>query len=99
MADTLDDGIIDKLANTENPTAGANTLDGISLIDSKNRKRYLVGRDSNGACACDRDLGTAFVNADSPVALSATFGAPPPDVTSMDILVPQFGTFKDAPLS
>ena len=99
VAGTFDDGTIEKLKNTDNPTAATNTLDGISLIDTKNRKRYLVGRDSNGVCACDIGLSNAFVNADSPLVLSATFGAPPADVTAVDVLVPRFGTFKDVPLS
>jgi hypothetical protein len=99
VAGTFDDGLFEKLKNSDNSVAGGNTLDGISLIDSKNRKRYLVGRDSNNACVCDVDLSTAFVYPDSPLLLSATFGAPPADVTSVDVVVPKFGTFKDVPLS
>jgi hypothetical protein len=96
---TFDDGLFEKLKNSDNSIAGGNTLDGISLIDSKNRKRYLVGRDSNNACVCDVDLSSAFVYPDSPLLLSASFGAPPADVTSVDVAVPRFGTFKDVPLS
>jgi hypothetical protein len=99
VASTFDDGIFQKLKSTEDPTAGADSLDGITLIDTKNRKRYLVGRDEDGACVCDTDLGNAFANADAPLLLSATYAAPPPDVRAMDVLVPHFGAFKDVPVS
>jgi hypothetical protein len=96
---TFDDGLFQKLKSSDNPTNGGDTMDGISLVDSKNRKRYLVGRDSDNACVCDSGLGSAFVTSDSPLLLSATFGAPPGDVTAVDVVVPRFGTFKDVPLS
>ncbi len=99
VASTFDDGILEKEKNTDDPTVGGDSLDGVSLIDSKNRKRYLVARDSNNACVCDGDLGNAFVRQDAPLVLSATFAAPPADVSSMDVVVPHFGTFKDVPVS
>jgi hypothetical protein len=99
VAQTFDDGIDQKIKNSPNQFAGGSTLDGISLIDSKNRKRYLVGRDETGACVCDGDLSTAFANSDAPVLLSATYAAPPPDVRAVDVVIPHFGTFKDVPIS
>lgn len=80
-------------------STGGHTLDGISLIDTKNRKRHLVARDSTGHCVCDVNLSSAFVRVDAPLTLSATFGAPPDDVSAMDVVVPKFGTFSDVPLS
>ena len=74
------------------------TVDGVSLIDANNRKRHLVGRDAGGACVCDNGLSGTFVESGSPVVLSATFGAPPPDVQVMDVVIPKFGTFKDVAL-
>jgi hypothetical protein len=96
VAQTFDDGLSQKLKDA---TDSGDTLDGISLVDSKNRKRYLVGRDANGHCVCDSNLSNAFANEDAPVILSATFAAPPPDVSAMDVVVPKFGTFKDVPVS
>jgi hypothetical protein len=99
VAQTFDDGISQNLKSTGDPPPETGTLDGISLIDSQNRKRYLAGRDEDGSCACDKDLSNAFVAADAPLVLSATFAAPPADVKAMDVVVPRFGTFKDVPLS
>ncbi len=99
VAQTFDDGIAQKVKGTQDVTVGLDTLDGISLVDSKNRKRYLVGRDANGACVCDGHLSSAFANEDAPVVLSATYAAPPADVSAVDAVVPKFGTFKDVPVS
>lgn len=75
------------------------TLDGVSLIDATNAKRHLVARDADGACVCDGELASKFVEPEAPVVLSATFGAPPPEVKALDVVIPTFGTFKDVPLS
>jgi len=68
-------------------------LTGAERHSRTNRKKYLVGRDAQNLCTCDSDLGSAFVGADAPITLSATFGAPP-DVRAVDVFVPRFGTFK-----
>ncbi len=47
---------------------------------------------------CDTEMQSAFVTPDAPLTLSATFGAPPPQVRRVDVFVPRFGTFKDVPL-
>lgn len=96
VSQTFDDGI----GELDDGDGGdSSTLDGISLIDSQNRQRYLVARDANGTCVCDGNLSSAFIEFKAPVVLSATFGAPPEDVDTVDVVIPQFGTFKDVPLS
>jgi hypothetical protein len=77
----------------------SDNLDGITLVDTKNRKRHLVARDANNTCVCSTGLGSVFVRGDAPVNLSATFGAPPADVKALDVTIPSFGTFTDVPLS
>jgi hypothetical protein len=99
VAQTFDDGIDQKIKSATNQFAGGSTVDGISLIDTKNRKRYLVGRDEDGACVCDTELSSAFANSDAPLLLSATYAAPPQDVRAVDVVIPHFGTFKDVPIS
>ena len=94
IAGALDDGISDDDNGNEYDTA-----DGISLIDATNRKRYLVARDSSGRCVCDNDLSGTFVEPAGPTVLSATFGAPPPDVKAVDVVIPKYGTFKNVPFS
>lgn len=99
VGDTFDDGIFQKSTEKDaDSIVGGSTLDGIYLVDAKNRKKYLVGRDADNLCACDGDLGSTSVSVDSPVLLSATFGAPPEDVSAVDVFIPSFGTFKDVPL-
>lgn len=96
VSQTFDDGVGEVAQGSGGDTS---TLDGISLIDTENRQRYLVARDSEGVCVCDGALGSRFIEAGAPVLMSATFGAPPEDVSSVDLVIPQFGTFKDVPLS
>ena len=67
------------------------TVSGISLVDTANRKRHVVVRDSSGGCLCSRTevpLGPAQT-----AHLSATFAAPPPDVKSVIVDVPTYGAF------
>jgi len=96
IADTFDDGVSE---SDRDPGQAYDTVDGISLIDSTNRKRHLVARDARGTCVCDENLSSTFVEQGSPMLLSATFAAPPPDVDVIDVVIPKFGTFKDVPVS
>lgn len=100
IGEKFDDGADQKIEGASNTDAPLNvtSMDGITLVDTQNRKRYLVGRDSKGVCACDSGLGGVFLGSD-PVILSATYAAPPADISAMDVLVPGFGTFKDVPVS
>ncbi len=94
--DTFDDGLSEANGGKGQESW---TVDGVSLVDAANRKRYLVARDSEGVCVCDDGLLSISVEPGSPVVLSATFGAPPADVEAVDVVIPKFGTFKDVPLS
>lgn len=98
VGSAFDDGLFEKITSPGASTvSGADSLDGIYLIDSTNRKKYLVGRDSQNACICDSDLGNGFVGDSAPLFLSATFGAPP--VSAVDVFVPHYGTFANVPIS
>ncbi len=96
IANTFDDGVSE---SDRDPGQAYDTTDGISLIDSTNRKRHLVARDAGGTCVCDENLSSTFLEQGSPLLLSATFAAPPPDVNVMDVFIPKFGTFKDVSVS
>lgn len=100
IADTFNDGITQESSaeDANEADVGRTELDGVYLVDGKNRKKYLVGRDENGLCACDSGLSGVFIKPDAPVVLSATFGAPPADVEAVNVFIPSFGTFKDVPL-
>jgi hypothetical protein len=86
------------------------TLAGVSLVDRKNRKQYLVARTggdaADGAGANNQDrylaslqLASVFVQPGQSVNLYATFGAPPDDVRAVDVVVPSVPVFDSVPLS
>jgi hypothetical protein len=76
------------------PTEGDSNVDGIYFVDPVNRKKYPVATDSDGICVCS-DLSSELLEPGDAVALTATYGAPPEDVTQVDVSVPKFGTFRD----
>ncbi|HEX2805669.1 MAG TPA: hypothetical protein VHN80_05830 [Kineosporiaceae bacterium] len=71
------------------------SIDGVYLLDPKNAKRYLVARDPNGLCACTGNTGAIFVKAGTPVTFTSTFKAPPPDVTTMTVVIPKLPPFEN----
>ncbi|WP_214321036.1 hypothetical protein [Nonomuraea sediminis] len=77
------------------------TLGRVSLIDTVNGKRYRVARNGTGAdaaCICSTTQGV-WPEKGQTASLYAVFGAPPPDVTKVNIEMPPFGVFTDVPLS
>ena len=77
------------------------TVSNVSLIDPVNGKRYRVARNGTGsdaACVCSGTQGVWPENGEE-VTLHAVFGAPPPDVTKLNVEMPQFGVFTNVPIS
>jgi hypothetical protein len=74
------------------------TLAGISIIDTQNARRYPVLFDENEECLCDSGLLGRIVDAGNTSRFTATTGAPPSDVTEVDVQIPGFGTFSAIPL-
>ncbi|MEU3164969.1 hypothetical protein [Streptosporangium sp. NPDC006930] len=76
------------------------TVAGISLIDPVNGKRYVVARTGKyprAKCLCsDYDV---FTEAGEVLPLHATFAAPPPDVTKINVDLKVLGVFTDVPIS
>ncbi|SEP82256.1 hypothetical protein [Microlunatus flavus] len=72
--------------------------DGLTLVDGKNAKLYLVASDGAGTCLCSKGFSSVFLEDDAPLLVSATFAAPPADVTTVDVRIPTFGTVKGVPL-
>ena len=77
---------------------GSNSLDGIFLVDTTDAKKYPVARDSNNKCLCDDNLLYNGVSNTGPLLLSATFGAPPANVKTVNVFIPHYGTFVNVPL-
>jgi hypothetical protein len=74
------------------------TADGLQLVDGKNAKLYLVASNGKGRCLCSRNLSNLFLDYGNPVLLSASFAAPPADVTAVQVRIPNFGTVKNVPV-
>ncbi|MER5643474.1 hypothetical protein [Streptosporangium sp. NPDC002524] len=76
------------------------TVAGISLVDPVNGKRYVVARTGKypkAKCLCsDYDV---FTEAGEVLSLHATFAAPPPDVTKINVDLKVLGVFTDVPIS
>jgi hypothetical protein len=83
--------------STDNETS--HVFDGVALIDPQARKKYLVARDETGRCVCSTDLSSVFVKPDAPANLQATITAPPPDVKTVNVFVPNVKTFTNVPIS
>jgi hypothetical protein len=98
IGEAFDDGIGETVGGGST-VAGLFTMDGVYLVDTTNAKKYPVGRDPSGQCLCETNLNNAFVTAGAPLVLSATFGAPPPTVSRVNVSIPNFGTFVNVPLS
>ena len=84
--------------NYQSSDFSGHTVDGIQLVDGKNSKLYLVASDGKGNCLCSRGLASVFIADNEPVLLSATYAAPPPDVTEMSVRIPSFGVITNVPV-
>ncbi|TDD23995.1 hypothetical protein [Nonomuraea diastatica] len=74
------------------------TVDGVYLVDVRNAKKHLVALDSEGGCVCSR-IEALFLKQDQSAVFSATFAAPPADVGSVDVHIPNVGTLANVPIS
>ena len=96
LGGSLDDGQTQPIRGSGSEENG-DSVDGVYLLDRAHGRKYLVARDPEGRCICDAGIGDMRVS-DSSVTLSATYGAPAPDVHAVDVVVPRFGTFANVPL-
>src|SRR5437764_1950709 len=72
IGQALDDGVDNKGPNGEDAHfKNLDTVDGVTLVDGKNAKRYLVARDSRGACLCTNNGSAIFIEAGQTSLLSA----------------------------
>lgn len=76
----------------------ANTADGIYVLDDTNAKRYLVARNQQKLCVCTGDLSRVFATPGRSITVTATFKAPPPEVTTVTVQVPHAKAFTGVPV-
>ncbi len=84
---------------------GTDTLDfttsAVALIDAVNGKRYRVARNGTGenaACVCSR-VNQHLKAGGGAMEMYAVYGAPPADVTKVNVEMGDLGVFNDVPLS
>ena len=95
IAETFSDG--QRQGGTD-VTEDAFSFDGPALIDPEGRRKYLVARDPEGQCVCSHNLSGTFAEKGAPISLEATLSAPPPDVKTVDLVIPNVQTFSNVPL-
>jgi hypothetical protein len=80
-----------------NPGESCGQISGVYLIDTFNRKRHLVLRDSDGKCICMDTL--AKIAPKGNVTVWAKFPAPPDDVRQMTVILPLFLPLDGVPVT
>jgi len=79
------------------------SVSGVSLVDPVNVKRYLVatsggsGADDPGDCVCST-ASSGTLQAGDAVSFSATFTAPPPEVTEVNVDLVGLGALDRVPI-
>lgn len=84
-----------------NPEVGSRengSVDGLRLVDATNKKAYLPATTGDGVCACTPADDRMWTK-DSAIWVSVIFAAPPADLTTINVQIPQFGTVTDVPLA
>jgi hypothetical protein len=73
------------------------SIGGVNLVDTVNKKKYMVARDSENHCLCSRNPGG--VAPGTRKNLYAQFPAPPDDVQKINVVIPHFLPANDVPIS
>ena len=69
---------------------------GAYLLDAANKKKYLVVRDTAGACVCS---GVDDLEDGQKMNIWATYPAPPAETTAMTVVVPLFEPIESVPIN
>jgi hypothetical protein len=83
---------------TRENAAGAYDVSGVTLVDHRNRKRYLTLLDEDGFCLCTSFDHLDSLAEDTAFVHSAQFPAPPADVRRVSVAVPRFRIIDGVPL-
>jgi hypothetical protein len=76
------------------------TVSNVSLIDTRNSKRYRVARSEGeqGTCACTKTDATT-VQRGGAQPFQAMFAAPPPEITKINVSLGELGGLTNVPIS
>lgn len=72
--------------------------DGVYLVDTVNKRRYLPARDSAGVCLCSETPRWETLKPEAAMAFSATYRAIPAGVDTVNVAIPGVGTFVNVPV-
>lgn len=77
------------------------TVSGVTLVEPVNAQRYLVARSGGqeGPCACTQRTDSISMGAGDMSEFFATYSAPPPEITTINVEFPRFGAFTNVPIS
>jgi hypothetical protein len=87
----------DRLADPALSGKDHSSVGGVHLIDTTNKKKHFVLRDSEGNCVCSRKLGD--IAAQGRMNLWARFPAPPVATQKISIVIPRFVPVDDVPIT
>jgi len=95
MTDQFGDGRYAVVPGTNQKVPDDNYyVDGVYLLDTVNRLRYLPARDSEGRCVCTYAPSSVFIRPGASQSFDAVFKALPDGVTTIDVVIPRAGTFR-----
>jgi hypothetical protein len=95
--DSTTDVSNDSFTDTNVSGPDYHSVSGVYLLDTANKKKYLVVYDTENHCVCSR--GIDYVRSKKSLNFWAKFPAPPDNVTTIGIVVPHFVPMDDVPLS
>lgn len=72
--------------------------DGVYLVDTVNKRRYLAARDSAGVCLCSSTPRWESLQPGSSMPFSATYRAIPEGIDTVNVSIPGLGTFVKVPV-
>ena len=95
MTDQFGDGQVAVVPGTDQKVPGDSSyVDGVYLLDTANRLRYLPARDSEGHCVCTYAPSSVFIRPGASQSFDAVFKALPDGVNTIDVVIPRAGTFR-----
>lgn len=98
-ADFFGDGQIARKPGTDQPVPDDQYyVDGVYLLDTANKLRYLPARDSEGVCVCTYSPSSVFIRPGASQSFNNVFKGVPDGVGGVDVTIPRVATFRDIPV-
>jgi hypothetical protein len=74
------------------------SVDGIRLVDPVAKRVHLAATTAEGSCVCTPTDGRGVWQFESVMWVTVAFAAPPASSTTVDVVLPVFGTVNDVPI-